>query len=258
MKPLVIFVFLAVGWLLRVEAANLTVFAASSLVEAMSEIDRMYEAETHQSVTLNAAGSSTLARQIKAGAPADIFFSADEAKMDELEKAGLVLSATRTNRLGNSLVIVVPSDSTLKIASAVDLLRPEIKWVAMGDPAAVPAGIYAREYLTQMGLWEAIKPKHLPMQDVRAALATVLSGNADAGFIYKSDLKVSNKVKVACEIAGDKAPKIRYPVAVLKSSHDPAAAQKFLAYLFSPPAEEIFRNRGFEILANSPATKTTQ
>ena len=249
MKSSWLFWFLFLSGVARLHAANITVFGASSLAEALTEAGATYE-KGHQEdkVRFNLAGSNALVRQIKEGAPADIFFSADEAKMDEVEKAGLLVPGTRRNRLSNTLVIIVPAEGGLKVADAADLARPEFKQVALGDPKAVPAGIYAREYLARRGFWEVINSKTIPSENVRAAMAAVASGNAEAGIVYKTDAAASSKVKVALEVSGAEAPKIRYPVAALKEAPEPAAAQRFLAFLLSPEAGEIFRRRGFVVL----------
>ena len=229
-------------------AAEVTVFAASSLADALGEIAKAYESGTKETVRFNLAGSNTLARQIKEGAPASLFFSADEAKMDDLEKQGLIIASSRRNRLANSLVVVVPMDSQLKITMANDLTSPEVKRVAVGDPAAVPAGVYAREYFVKLGLWAAINPKIVPTADVRGALAAVAAGNAEAGIVYKTDAAASPKVKLALEITGEDSPKIRYPVALVKDAPEPEAARRFLAFLFSERAGGIFRKHGFQTL----------
>jgi molybdate transport system substrate-binding protein len=229
-------------------AAELTVHAAASLSDAMKEIGALYEKESDDKLQFNFGASSMLARQIEGGAPADLFFSADEAKMDALEKKGLLLPGTRRGRLSNLLVIVVAADATAAPKSAADLARPEYRKVALAEPRTVPAGIYAREYLEQAGLWDALKEKVVPTESVRAALAAVESGNVDAGFVYKTDLLVSKKVKVAVEISAAEGPKISYPLAVLKSSRQPERAKRFAEYLTGPSARAIFEKFGFIVM----------
>ena len=230
----------------NVPAAPVTVFAASSLAVALGEIGSAYERTTKEQVRFNFAGSNTLARQIKEGAPADVFVSADEAKMDDVEKAGRIVTSTRRDRLANTLVVVVPVESTLKISQIADLAAPEVKRVATGDPQAVPVGIYAREYLSKRGLWSLLAPRVVPVVDVRAALAAVAAGNAEAAIVYKTDASVSPKVRIALEIVGDDAPQIRYPVAILKE-----APESFVDYLFSTEAGAIFTQHGFPVLEPS-------
>ena len=226
-------------------AATIRVFAAASLADSLKEISSAYQRQTGDKIVFNFGASSFLARQIEEGAPADLFFSADDAKMDVLEAKGLLLKETRQSRLSNSLVIVVAADSALKITSAKDLGRDAVKRIALADPKTVPAGIYAKEYLTKAKLWPAISAKVIPTDNVRAALAAVESGNVEAGMVYKTDAGISKKVKIACEITGADAPAISYPMALLKEAKEPEAARKFLAHLASPEAGRVFARFGF-------------
>ncbi len=226
-------------------AATIRVFAAASLTDSLKEISAAYQRQTGDKIVFNLGASSFLARQIEEGAPADIFFSADDAKMDALEAKGLLVKSSRRSRLSNSLVIVVASDSVLKIASAEDLGRADVKRVALADPKTVPAGIYAKAYLIKAKLWPAVSAKVVPTDNVRAALAAVESGNVEAGLVYKTDAAISKRVKVACEISGADAPAIHYPMALLKEARAPEAARKFLAHLASPEAGRVFEKFGF-------------
>lgn len=230
---------------LAAHATDVTVFAAASLTDCLKEIASGYESGTHQKIYFNFGASSTLARQIEAGAPADIFFSADEAKMDDLEKHELILPGTRKSRLSNSLVIIVPSDSSLKINSAGDLTDPKISRIALADPKAVPAGIYSKSYLQKLHLWTALEPRVIPTENVRGALAAVESGNVEVGMVYKTDATISEKVKVALEIPVDEGPRISYPMAVVKTSAHPEAAKAFIDYLSSDKASAVFKRYGF-------------
>jgi molybdate transport system substrate-binding protein len=229
----------------RLFAAELTVHAAASLTDAMKEIGAAYEKESGDKVQFNFGASSMLARQIEEGAPADLFLSADEAKMDGLEKKGLLLTGTRRSLLSNSLVIVVAVDAKLVPKSASDLTKPEYKKIALGEPQTVPAGIYAREYLQKLGLWDAINGKVVPAESVRAALAAVESGNVEAGFVYKTDALISKKVRTAVEVSAADGPKISYPMAVLQSSQQPERARKLEEYLAGPAARQVFEKFGF-------------
>ena len=196
-------------------------------------------------VEFNFAASSTLARQIEEGAPADIFFSADEAQMNRLAGNGLIDSATRRSRLGNSLVVVIPSDSAWHIKSANDLTNAALKQIALADPKAVPAGVYARLWLEKLRLWPVIEPKVVPTENVRAALAAVASGNVDAGIVYKTDAAISKRAKIAYEVPPAEGPDISYPMALVKDSKQPEAAKKFLDYLSSEEAGQVFTRYGF-------------
>lgn len=226
-------------------AEEVTVFAAASLTDSLKEIAATYEKQSGDKIVFNFAASSTLARQIEEGGPADIFFSADEAQMNRLEKKGVIDPATRKSRLGNSLVVVIPSDSTLQIKSASDLTNASVKQIALADPKAVPAGVYAKGWLTRQQLWPAIEPKVIPTENVRAALAAVASGNVELGVVYKTDATISKNVKVAYEVPRADAPDISYPMALVKDSKQPEAAGKFLDYLSSEEAGQVFTRFGF-------------
>jgi len=229
----------------RFAAGEITVFAAASLSDALHELATTYQKTTGDTVRLNLGASSLLARQIKEGAPADLFLSADEAKMDDLARAGLIDATSRRSLLSNSLVIVVAADSKLKLASAQDLASAEVHRLAVAEPETVPAGIYAREYLQKVGLWEAVVGKTVPVENVRAVLAVVESGNADAGIVYKTDALISRKVRVAYEVPPGDGPRISYPVAVVEGGGNPAGAARFLALLTSPAGKSVFAKYGF-------------
>ncbi len=226
-------------------AENLHVLAAASLTDAMKKIAPAYERESGDKLIFSFAGSNALARQIREGAPADVFFSADDAQMDALQKEGLIDAGTRREVLSNTLVIVIGKDSDLAVAAPRDLAQPAIKRLALADPKAVPAGVYAREYLTRLELWKTLVPRIVPTENVRAALAAVESGNVEAGIVYKSDAGISKAVEIACEVPAEEGPHIAYPVAVVRDARHPAAAGKFAAYLETEPAREIFREFGF-------------
>jgi len=230
-----------------ISAAELTVYAAASLTDALKEIAAAYEKQSGDKLQFNFGASSMLARQIEEGAPADLFFSADEAKMDALEKKDLLLPGTRRSLLPNSLVLVVPADASAAPKSAADLVKAEFKKIALAEPQTVPAGIYAREYLQKLGLWDAVKEKVVPTENVRAALAAVESGNVEVGIVYKTDSLISKKVKVAVEIPAAKGPKISYPIAVVKSSKQPERAKQFAEYLAGPAPRSVFEKFGFTL-----------
>ena len=196
---------------LPLRADDVEVFAAASLTDALKAIAADYEKATGDKVIFNFAASSLLDQQIKAGAPADIFFSADEAKMDDLARQGLVVPDSRKDLLTNSLVIVVPGDSTLTLISAAQLADPKILKIALGQPQSVPAGIYAKQYLQKIGVWDQIASRVIPLESVRAALAAVETGNADAGIVYKTDALISKKVKIAYEVPVSDGPPYHLP-----------------------------------------------
>jgi molybdate transport system substrate-binding protein len=238
----------ALSLAVSLHAAEITVFAAASLAGSLKAIGSAYEKSTGDRITFSFGASSMLARQIEEGAPADIFFSADEARMNGLEKQGLIDTPTRRSRLGNALVVVVPADSPLQIRSAADLTNAAVGKIALADPKAVPAGVYAREWLTKLNLWTTVQPRVVPTQDVRAVLAAVASGNVEAGVVYKTDAGISKQVKIACEVPATEAPRISYPMALLKEAPQPEAARKFLTHLSSENAGQVFRQFGFLLL----------
>lgn len=222
---------------------EILVFGAASLTESLQDLGRAYEAKSGVKVVFSFGSSSDLARQIQAGAPADVFFSADTAKVDALEKAGLVKTADRRDFLSNSLVVVVPVDSTLKIGNAEDLAA--LPRIALADPAAVPAGIYAKKWLTGLGLWEKIEPNIVPTLDVRAALAAVESGAIPAAVVYRTDATVAKSARIA--FAVEHGPEILYSLAPVAASKDTKAAAAFAGFLAGPEGRAEFTKRGFVV-----------
>jgi len=243
--PLRLLAFAVTTCELSASAATVNVFAAASLTDSLKEIAAAYEKRSGDKIVFNFGASSTLARQIEEGAPADIFFSADEAKMDGLEKKGLIVKETRKSRLSNLLVIVVASEKGAAIVGPKDLATDKVKRLALAEPRTVPAGIYAKEYLQKQNLWTAIEAKVVPTENVRAALSAVEAGNAEAGIVYKTDASISKKVKVAYEVPARDNPPISYPMAVVKETKQPEAAKRFLDHLNSSNATKTFEKLGF-------------
>ena len=226
-------------------AVLILVFAAASLTDALREIGNTWERSSDVGVTFNFGSSSLLARQIREGAPADLFLSADEAQTDVLEKAGLVEPGTRLSILSNTLVIVVPADSPLRIASEGDLAGPKVGTLALAEPTSVPVGVYSKNFLEKAGIWTAVASKIVPTENARATLAAVESGNVDAGIVYRTDALVSKKVKIAFAVPSTKVPPISYPFALVKGAPQEAAARRFLEHLRSPAARVVFARHGF-------------
>jgi molybdate transport system substrate-binding protein len=243
----IILVGLVCGQARAQDAYPLTVFAAASLTDALQEIAADYEKAGGDAVVFNFAASSLLARQIEEGAPADVFFSADEAKMDRLEQRGLIFNGTRMSLLSNTLVIVVEKEGGAELHSPLDLAGDKVKRLALAEPSLVPAGIYARTYLEKAGLWDKVAEKIIPTGNVRGALAAVASGNAEAAIVYRTDALISKKVKVACTIPSLAGPDISYPVAVIRESRNTEAAKRFLQYLASISAGRTFERYGFAV-----------
>jgi molybdate transport system permease protein len=205
------------------------VFAAASLTDALQEIGTRYERATGTEVAFNFAASSTLARQIEQGAPADLFLSADEATMNR------VAVDRRVSVLANTLVVVVPAASSLRDWK-------NARSIALAEPSSVPAGIYARTWLQHAGLWDRLAPRVIPTENVRGALAAAASGNVDAAIVYRTD--VSPRVRVVYEVPAAET-RISYPFAVLANAPRKAEARRFLDYLQSDEAMGVFAQYGF-------------
>lgn len=243
-RPLFILLILALStaW---ATAAEVTVYAAASLSDAFKEIAPLYTQATGDTLRFNFGASGALARQIKEGAPADVIFSADELRVDQLDKAGLLLPGTRRTLLANTLVVVVAVDGGAPVKALTDLGKAEVRRIAIGEPATVPVGTYTKEYLQKTGHWEQLNARFVPLDNVRAVLAAVESGNAEAGFVYKTDALISKKVKIAIEVPLSEGPKITYPVAVLKDAKQPVAAKALVDFLAGTDAQKVFAKYGF-------------
>jgi molybdate transport system substrate-binding protein len=234
---------LVLATLAQASAPPLTVSAAVSLTEALEEAATAYRVAGGTPVVFNFGGSNALARQIVNGAPADVFISADEAQMEFVEKAELVAAGTRAAVVTNRLVLVV--DSRSRVKAVTDLGAADVRRIAVGDPAAVPAGVYARQYLERIGQWTRLEQKVVPVANVRAALTAVQNGSADAAFVYATDARIAPALRVVATITGPQAPRIVYPGCVVKTTRQPAAAAKFLQFLRTAPALAIFERHGF-------------
>ena len=227
------------------QAADLTVCAASSLTNAFNEIGPVYEARNPgTSVVLSFGASDALLAQIAKGAPADIFASADPEAMDRADARKLLARGSRRNFAGNTLVLIVPSDSTLGLRSATDLQGPAVKRVAIGNPASVPAGRYAKGALDAGGLWKAVEAKAILAQSVRQALDYVARGEVEAGAVYATDAALmKDRVKVVATLPT--ATPIAYPVAAIEGSPNPQAARGFIDFLTTPAAQAVLARHGF-------------
>lgn len=232
-----------------VAARQITVFAAASLTDALSRVDSAYTGKSGAPVVVSFAASSTLARQIEAGAPADIFISADEKWMDYLAGKGLLEPDSRRDLLGNALALIAPSDSTLG-PTAIDRTFP---WqqalgrdgrLAVADPGHVPAGIYAKEALTKFGQWPMLEPRLAPAEDVRGALALVERGEAPLGIVYVTDARVSTLVKIVGVFPAESHSPILYPAAIVKGAARKAVLDYF-RFLNGSEARNVFNRYGF-------------
>jgi molybdate transport system substrate-binding protein len=233
---------------LAARAQELTVFAAASLTEAFKDIAKPWQAAGHAPLRFNFAASSTLARQIEQGAMANLFASADEQWMDYAAQRDLIAPDTRRDLLGNALVLVMAKDNVrpVRIAPGFDLLGllgPDGR-IATGDPANVPAGIYAQQALTRLGLWQTAEPRLARADSVRGALLLVERGEAPVGIVYATDAAVAPGVAVAGSFPEDSHAPITYPFAVTRAGDTPEA-RALLDFLGTPAARAIFRGRGF-------------
>ena len=235
---------------LAARAQGLTVFAAASLTDAMKDVSALWAQAGHLAPRLSFGSSSTMARQIEAGAPANLFASADEKWMDHLAEKGLVVADTRKDLLGNDLVLVVPADHPRHVSIGPDfelsgLLGPTGR-LAVGDPAHVPVGLYAEQALRKLGVWDSVSGRLARTDDVRSGLLLVERGEAPAGIVYATDAAVSKGVMVAGTFPDGSHDPVSYPFALLKAG-DTAEARALLAFLAGPQARAVFMRRGFKV-----------
>jgi molybdate transport system substrate-binding protein len=224
---------------------EIRVAAAASLRDALEELAPDLERAIGARVVLDLGASSDLARQIAAADRADVFFSADEVWMDWVAASGLIDVSSRRSPLSNRLVVVVPAVGGPDVESLNDLAAPAVRRLALAHPDAVPAGRYARAWLESRGRWAELAAKVVPALDVRAALAAVASGAAEAGIVYRSDAATSRRVRVAFEVPVAEAPRIAYALAALTGSPRPALARSTVAWLSGPEAAAVFDRFGF-------------
>lgn len=234
-------------------AATITVYAAASTVDIMTEVANRFEDGTGHHVRLSVAASSALARQIENGAPANIYLSANVRWMNYLIKKGLIDPASRHNLLRNSLVLIAPTDGKTVEKPAAPLLTLSFPFaavigdgrLALADPDHVPAGIYGKQALETLGAWPALKDHVARAQNVRAALALVARGEAPAGIVYRTDALATDAVRIIGRFPDGSHDPIVYPVAVIKGRHSPAA-DAFLDYLFTPDSQAVYDRYGFD------------
>jgi molybdate transport system substrate-binding protein len=223
--------------------AEVVVFAAASMVVALDPIAAKYEADTGTKVSIGYASSSALAQQIQNGAPARVFISADPAWAGRLQDSGH--AAQRVDFLGNSLVLVVPATAGDAVKTLEDLKGDAVQHIAIGDPATVPAGQYAKEALVTSGLWESLGPKIVPGMDVRQALLYVERGDAEAGIVYATDAKGSSAVRVVTTLDDQLKAPVRYSLVLTAQGKQDRAAADFFKHLLGDEAMEAFEASGF-------------
>jgi molybdate transport system substrate-binding protein len=234
-------------WGINAAFAEVTVFAAASLTNALTDIGKAFEAAHKIPVKFSFASSSALAKQIEQGAPADVFASADTKWMDYLDNKEKIDRDSRTNLLGNTLVLIAPQGKGFPVTmkKGFDLAGAFRGKLCTGVVESVPVGIYAKEALTRLGLWESIRPRVVGTEDVRAALNLVERGECDTGIVYETDAKLSKKVEVIGRFPADSHSLIVYPFASVTRSGD---TKTFLDYLKQKPAAEVFARYGFKLL----------
>lgn len=237
--------------------AQVTVFAAASTQDVLRDAGKRFEAQNGVKVIFSFDSSSNLARQIKAGAPAEVFISADEMWMDDVASAGAIRADTRQDLLANDLVMIAPVGKGFEVEAKKEFdfaaRLPQIKRIAVGDPSHVPAGRYAQQALESLGWWDSLQGLLVPAQDVRAALRLVEIGEADAGIVYSTDAVSagpSEKVVVVAKFPSDLHEPIRYPIAQCKDS-GAAAASQFIQFLRTTEMTEVFEKAGFRVISDS-------
>lgn len=230
---------------LSARAAELTVSAAASLTDAFNDINQLFSAKVPgATVRANYGASGTLLQQMSGGAQVDVFASADQATMDKAVAQKLVDAGTRRDFATNSVVLIVPAEGAVPIASVQDLAGAAVKRIAVGKVATVPVGRYTRQALESAGLWTALEPRFVPADSVRQVLDYVRRGEVDAGFVYRTDAAVmKDKVRIVLTATGHTP--VSYPVAVGADSPQKALAQQYVDFLGTPQAREVLKRYGF-------------
>jgi molybdate transport system substrate-binding protein len=231
------------------EPGELLVFAAASTADVMNDLAREFHDATGETIRFSFGASRDLARQVRAGAPADVFVSADAETIDALVADQLVAAADRRPLASNRLVVIVPGDSSFVVATPGDLTKAQ--HLALGDPDVVPVGAYAKKWLERVRLWEQLRPGVVLTLDARASLAAVESGHAEVGVVYATDAASSRRVRVVYRVPPEETPHIAYLAARLSRSKNPAA-EKFANFAASPNGKNAFARHGFLVEGVSP------
>ncbi|MFP7299977.1 molybdate ABC transporter substrate-binding protein [Neobacillus niacini] len=233
----------------QTKPVELTISAAASLNESLIEIKETFEKENKKiKILYNTGGSGALKQQILQGAPVDLFLSASHDHFNELIQAGLIDEQKQIELLGNQLVLITNKENPAPLNGFSDLTNNKIKKIAIGIPESVPAGKYAKQTLQNAGIWEQIQPQVIQTKDVRQVLTYVETGNVDAGIVYMTDVKVSDKVNVTAVADAKSHDSIIYPAGIIKSTLNKKEAEIFLDYLQSNTAKETFEKFGFIVL----------
>jgi molybdate transport system substrate-binding protein len=228
------------------KSGEILVSAAISLKNAFKEIGLIYEKQTGIRVRFNLGASGLLQKQIETGAPVDVFASAGEKQMDELQAKGLIVSETRNNFASNDLVLIVPARSKVSLRSFADLARPEVVRVAIGSPKTVPAGRYAQEALGNLSLWDKLQPRLIFAENARQVLDYVARGEVDAGIAYASDMAGDHREAIVAAYSpkGSHSP-IQYPIAVVKQTGKLSDARRFIDLVIGRTGQRILKKYGF-------------
>jgi molybdate transport system substrate-binding protein len=237
---------------LAAQPSTLLVAAAASLQPALREITRLYaRIHSNQKINYNFAASGTLQQQIEQGAPVHVFIAAAEKQMQALQQKGLLLPGTQRDLLTNRLVLITPRETARSLTRFQQLVKPDVKRISVGEPRSVPAGQYATEVLKNLGILNQVRSKFVFGNTVRSVLTAVETGNVEAGIVYSTDAKSSDKVKVVA-IADQKLHSpIRYPIAILKSSRSISQAKQYAGFLQGGAAKAVFQKYGFGIAKSS-------
>jgi molybdate transport system substrate-binding protein len=246
-----VIIAIAIGCTPSIQSPTVLVAAAASLQPALQEITTLPDRSiANLQVKYNFGSSGSLQQQIEQGAPIDIFISAANKQMQALQQQNLLVPNTRTTLLTNQLVLITPKTAPQKLTDFRQLTQAEIQRISIGEPRSVPAGQYATETFTSLGIIDRIKSKLVLANNVRAVLASVETGDADAGVVYISDVRSSNKVTIAAIADPKLHSPIIYPIAILKSSKSIASAKKYLEFLQTNPVRAVFKKYGFGIATN--------
>ncbi len=230
---------------------NLTLSAAVSLKDAMENIETIYESKNpHVSLTLNLASSGSLRQQIERGAPVDVFISAATKHTDLLQEKGLIIEQTRRDLLENTIVLIVPKNNPASINSFLDLSAGNYQQISIGEPESVPAGKYAKEVLTNLGIFEKIKAKIVYAKDARQVLTYVAAGNVDAGIVYRTDANISDAVTIVETAAQNSHSSVVYPIAAIEGTKNIEPAKDLINFLFGAEAKAVFEKYGFLTINN--------
>jgi molybdate transport system substrate-binding protein len=232
------------------KSVTLTISVAASLKDAMEEVQKRYlDAKPNVSIKYNFGSSGSLQQQIEQGAPVDVFVSAATKQMKALQEKSLIINETKKDLLKNSVVLIVPKDS-VNVSDFQSLTSDSVKKIGLGEPASVPAGQYGKDVLTSVKVWDNVQSKLVLAKDVHQVLSWVESGDADAGIVYMTDAKISDKIKIAVVAPEGSHSPVVYPVAVLKDSKQAEASKEFVDFLFGEIASQVFEKYGFTSLAN--------